>query len=596
MKKLICLIAILTVLGTVYSQEPLSFRNKAMGGIVSDNLDLVYDPIELRFVDTLHLYTNLSNLTSGYEEVFNNITDNELLLGASRQNPFYNKHWLSALVRFNKYKTPRYISMDTDLNGGNDLYGYGEVESQYTQFYDALPPFNELYDLRRSISQKKSSVTKNDGYGFILNNSFLLQNYTLGLKMAIGNWANEYDYTDNWFGTGRNPLSGTSWNNPSFSRSVDEYYLDSNYSRLKWSEAGDFNTINDNPYFRMMASVMKPMWGYELRGDLHFYTINNSLETDDLYKGRFEYFSPWITSYARRYSEEDMFKREEYQDGTGLGLGISARRTFDQQNERRNDGYILIGLTALFSSFDYKDATEREFTSAEKVYDGTGGLVDFERTISNKNPSGDDGTGSVNIFNFVSRLNIPLTDGVYFGIGGYYSIVSSKIETEYTEKIYNITNYERTDGVQNTLDYLRTETFAQTADRTVEDYLTVLTIPVGIEYRFNESKTWAMRFGSVFQYTSQTFDEEKKIKTANPRVVNTVYGDGSSTTTTDPNSYLSYAEHSSESNSNTLLTYGLGWIPTQNLQIDLLTYFDTRNYDTIIQYLKSLRLSFVLKI
>jgi hypothetical protein len=256
----------------------------------------------------------------------------------------------------------------------------------------------------------------------------------------------------------------------------------------------------------------------------------------------------------------------------------------------------LIGLTALFSSFDYKDATEREFTSAEKVYDGTGGLVDFERTISNKNPSGDDGTGSVNIFNFVSRLNIPLTDGVYFGIGGYYSIVSSKIETEYTEKIYNITNYERTDGVQNTLDYLRTETFAQTADRTVEDYLTVLTIPVGIEYRFNESKTWAMRFGSVFQYTSQTFDEEKKIKTANPRVVNTVYGDGSSTTTTDPNSYLSYAEHSSESNSNTLLTYGLGWIPTQNLQIDLLTYFDTRNYDTIIQYLKSLRLSFVLKI
>ncbi|MDI6802400.1 MAG: hypothetical protein QME58_00960 [Bacteroidota bacterium] len=92
MKKLIALITLLTVLSTVNSQEPLSFRNKALGGIVSDNLDLIYDPIELRFVDTLHLYTNLSNLTSGYEEIFNNLTDNELLLGASRQNPFYNKH------------------------------------------------------------------------------------------------------------------------------------------------------------------------------------------------------------------------------------------------------------------------------------------------------------------------------------------------------------------------------------------------------------------------------------------------------------------------------------------------------------------------
>lgn len=596
MKQLIVVITLLTVLNTVYSQEPLSFRNKALGGTVSDNLDLVYDPIELRFVDTLHLYTNLSNLTSGYEEVFNNMTDNELLLGVSRQNPFYNKHWLSALVRFNKYKNPLYVDIDTDLNGSNDFFGLGEIENDFTHLYDALAPFNGLYDLRRSIYQKKSSLRKNDGYGFILNNSFLLQDFTLGIKLAIGNYSYENNNASGMFGTRRSPLMGVFGGDPSINRSVDEFYLDSNYSRLKWSEAGDFKSTDDNPYFRLMASVMKPMFGYELRGDLHFYTIDNTYKTNDLYNGGFEYFSPWITSYARKYSETEMYKSDEKHDGTGFGFGLSARRTFNKQSERKNDGYVLIGLTALFESFDYKDASQGEFSSAEKYFDGVGGGIDFEQSINNKNLIGDDGDGSVNILNFVSRLNLPLMEGVHFGIGGYYSIFSLKIEADYTEEYKNTTNYERTDGVKNILDYLRTETYSQTADRTIKEYQTLLIIPVGIEYRFTESKAWALRFGSVFSYNSETNDEEKKIKTAVPRVVRTVYGDGSYTTTTNPNRYYSSAVHNSESNSRTLLTYGLGWNPTQNLQVDLLTYFDTRNYDTIIEYLKSLRISFVLKI
>ncbi|MDI6802401.1 MAG: hypothetical protein QME58_00965 [Bacteroidota bacterium] len=486
--------------------------------------------------------------------------------------------------------------MDTDLNGGNDFWGNGEIESEFTHYYDALPPFNGLYDLRRTIYQKKYSVYQNDGYGFIINNSFLLQDYTLGLKLTIGNWGNENNDASMSLGSRRNMLYGVWWTDASFSRSVDEYYLDSNYSRLRWSEAGVFKTTNDNPYFRMMASIMKPMWGYELRGDLNFYTIDNAMKTNDLYTGGFEYFSPTITGYARRYSESDMFKREQSRDGTGLGLGISARRTFNQQNERRNDGFVLIGFSAVFESFDYDDATSRDFSSSEKVYDGTGGSIDFEQSVINKNQTGDDGIGSTNILNFVSRFNIPLIEGVHFGLGGYYSIYSTKIETNYIEEVKNTTNYERTDGVPNALDMVRTETFSQTANRTMKDYLTILTIPVGIEYRFTESKAWALRFGSVFRYINQTNDEEKKIKNAEPWINKIVYGDGTSTTTTNANRYLSYAEHSSESNSNTLLTYGLGWNPTQNLQIDILTYFDTRNYDTIIQYLKSLHLSFVLKI
>ena len=44
--------------------EPQSFRSQALGGTVDDDLDLVYDPIELRFVSGIRLYTNLSNVIS----------------------------------------------------------------------------------------------------------------------------------------------------------------------------------------------------------------------------------------------------------------------------------------------------------------------------------------------------------------------------------------------------------------------------------------------------------------------------------------------------------------------------------------------------
>lgn len=79
MKKTIFIISLL-VFGTYYktnAQEPISFRSNALGGIVDDDLDLVYDPIELQFVDGIRLYTNLSNLTSNKEQLFENVSDDE---------------------------------------------------------------------------------------------------------------------------------------------------------------------------------------------------------------------------------------------------------------------------------------------------------------------------------------------------------------------------------------------------------------------------------------------------------------------------------------------------------------------------------------
>ena len=87
---LITTILILGFTTIINAQEPLSFRSNALGGVIDDDLDLVYDPIELRFVDGVRIYTNLSNLTSSQEKLFNNISDDEFLFGMSSENPFLN--------------------------------------------------------------------------------------------------------------------------------------------------------------------------------------------------------------------------------------------------------------------------------------------------------------------------------------------------------------------------------------------------------------------------------------------------------------------------------------------------------------------------
>ena len=123
MKKTI-LLATIFILGlstVANAQEPISSRSNALGGIVNDDLDLVYDPIELQFVEGIRLYTNLSNLTGSEEQLFENISNDEFLIGISSKNPLLGFLWHSALVRFQNSETSNSVEIDSDLDGYTDI-------------------------------------------------------------------------------------------------------------------------------------------------------------------------------------------------------------------------------------------------------------------------------------------------------------------------------------------------------------------------------------------------------------------------------------------------------------------------------------------
>ena len=164
-------------------QEPISFRSNALGGIVNDDLDLVYDPIELQFVDGVRLYSNLSNLTSNSENLLENISDDEFLFGISLNNPILNFLWHSVLIRFESSEISEPVYIDYDLDGDTDMTSYGTLINEYTAYDDSNN--DGLYDYKTMVSQEKSNFSSDDSYSIILNNTLNLLGLSFGAKLSL---------------------------------------------------------------------------------------------------------------------------------------------------------------------------------------------------------------------------------------------------------------------------------------------------------------------------------------------------------------------------------------------------------------------------
>jgi hypothetical protein len=599
MKNLVYVLIILLIgfLQISNAQEPVSFRSSALGGIIDDDLDLVYDPIELSFVKGIRVYTNLSNLTSNQEQLLNGISDNEFLFGVSANNPFLKSLWTSALIRFSIAQNSNAVNIDSDLDGWNDKYGDGILESNFTAFLDNDADAD--YDVQRVIFQRKTDINQNNNRSFILNNALELDNIVLGLKFVYGSY-NLESTVASWYhgmlGTGANVLSPVSSGAADFNRSVRNNLIAEDYTDNIWSEDGDFKTDNNSNYFNIGVScLLKNFRNYEIRGDL-FYNHDNSLyDVNDKYSGKYEYFDPNIPNYEDNYSEKDSYKYKREENGGKIFLGVTLRKTFDKKEQRKDDGYWRVGAGMFFGSYDYTNATTSIFSSEKnKIEDQP--LSDHSIKITTDNITKDNGDKSVQNYMANIKVNYPFGERVYFGMGGYFNYTSTNRKTDFIESYDEVTNYTRIDNTSDYFDYVRTESESITADRTYDISNISFQAPVGVEYRFTENMKWSLRFGTIFNYYNQKIIDKKKITKSEPYTTVTNRGDGSSSTYKDDNEYASTKEETKTTSSNTVFSYGLGYNPTENLQIDLLGFFGNKINGLLdSDFYRSLRLSFSLK-
>ena len=179
------------------------------------------------------MYSNLSNLTSTNEKLFNNLlnTDNELLVGISTQNPLLKDLTQAFLFRFQKSKSPYNLTLyPLSSRSNNNISGEGFLSDESTGYYDSN--LDGLYDFKESTSQNKTANYQKDGYTFILNNNFKWRDYIFGLRLTLSNMSTEDLRASQPMGINKNYLSSVHTNDASFNRVFDRFDLNANNSVL----------------------------------------------------------------------------------------------------------------------------------------------------------------------------------------------------------------------------------------------------------------------------------------------------------------------------------------------------------------------------
>ena len=584
-------IIILGVGSTLSSQSLISYRGLALGSIIDDDLDLIYDPVDLQFVEGLRLYTNLSNATSSEEKVFGNQSDDEFLFGISAEGPLLKFLHHSLLIKFQSSETSNPIQIDSDLNGYDDLFGEGTISSEYNAFFGS--DTNGNFDSKQTIDQKKSNLINNNDYSFILNNSIELWILSLGLKLTLG----EFEYSSNAssvpLGSQNYILLGVNPFDPTFEKVFKSFLLNPLTTDFILSEYGDFYSNTKASLNRFDISAMFELGDFEIRGDASLGIDQNVIEVNDQYNGVYEYFD-LDESLEESYSEQESYLSLIEEIGSSFGYGGSLRYTFDYQDERKNDGYWKLGVSMELGSYDYDASVISNYISNEFSFNGFNyydGNIDLG--TNNSTSTSDIGTKSVTQYAVNSKLNLPIGNSIHFGIGANLNHNKMSRQTVYNEVISNSIQSIFTDTSIN--NYTITETYQLLADRQNDITSTIFSLPTGLEYRLGQSNQFAFRFGSIFQLYSQTIDDTKDVTDSDPYTWIKKYSDGEQETNVYDNYFESTEENIKATVSTTVFTYGLGYNPLSNLQIDLVGMFNSNASFLETEFYRNLQISFTLK-
>ena len=133
MKKYLMLLMLVSLVA--FGQLNLqSFRRQATY-VIYDDLDNALMPWRINEVDGMRVFTSLSNLSSGTEELMNNTTDNTFVIGVV-SGEFFGGMRASFIVGNHKNEYPGHLSIDPDNDGVDEYDGDGSVEGIIDNYDD----------------------------------------------------------------------------------------------------------------------------------------------------------------------------------------------------------------------------------------------------------------------------------------------------------------------------------------------------------------------------------------------------------------------------------------------------------------------------
>ncbi|MEO0115002.1 MAG: hypothetical protein ABIK93_05950 [candidate division WOR-3 bacterium] len=515
-----------------------SFRYQSTAFLFEDDYDLLFDPARIPLIEGSRIYTNLSNFVSNQEEQFGFRTDNFFLVGGSTDligfiypgvvlDKYYNKTALPTGL----YGRSSEIWLDTL---------FGDAKTIETEWLDL--DGNGSYDHRvTKINERKAwDETKNMDYYIGLGYK------TNGLRLGLGFLNNCAAYTNT------NP--GYNWiyeqRDSSLVSGALTYTVNDTFTGPDKTKSDTKRFILSGWYDWTTLSVGL-MAGFGIMSD-NF----NYIHTGSVYENRSP-ANPTIQDYYKSTSLDSLTKPRT---GTTIPIGLAV---FVKPKENIENRFYLnlftqserLGSGAGSYQHNTMDSTGRPgraWLDTKTTHQYRGALtskgVDFK---------------TKHLFRVSDRFDLGF--GLEFGAWDFKDSLADTLSS------LSVYEYNNGDTIAGSEDYRITTKSAEEWLEKVTGSTKTLSIPVGFDFRLVPSLS--LRLGAIHHIAWSDITTTDLMRAFEPTHTRTEYGDSTFSETIGPESELqASSETITETKHNTYFTYGIGFNPIKNLQIDLMGF------------------------
>lgn len=519
-----------------------SFRHQATQSI-EDDLDKGIDGTDIFDVEGARIYTNLSNLATGYELQGNNsYSANTVVIGAT--SPIYRGWKVTAFYG--------------NTNNNEIFMGENMITSEWDSDADDV--------LDRLTSQYIDS-----SFGYYSPANTMLIN--IGKKLDKGTEvAFTYKHSS---GEYRNEYEDSSYATITNLNNNDILALEQRFGNENYTNAASANLYS--------LSYSKPYRNWDLRGDVFLMMGSEKMNGEG-----FDYFfmnrdpANLLTTETDLDSALTTDKDEYNANLIGVALELSDENAYGVYWE------VSGNYGMIFGSGDYQEIYHER--TVENFMIGTDVAEINDLAIYNETAPI---SVSGNAMGIKGRMEWQISENVIFGLGLMANSFSINLEYDLDESTLDVSEYNDGDGVGEATDYVATNVTGATRLYTVKSNSNSIVIPAGVEVNFGKNKDWFIRLGalSTGSKTEETYITEfTSVQRDTTRIER---GDGSSSTSVTGNiNYTDSENTSSTTFQNVNYVYGIGWKPSKNLSLDFVGMFDLPGAELLsTDWLRSLKLS-----
>jgi len=509
-----------------------SFRFQSTAGLFEDDYDLLFDPARIPEIGGARLWTSLANFVTGDENLFSGGSQPYIVLGGVAG--------LGTLYPGAMYdRRAQKTALSTGLTDpyGNPIYGDAELTIINWNNPDTLGNFTN-----RTVETRTRSA-----YELVGSSDWYLALATKLNRIRLGFGFMHRDYRT----TSTDPD-----NNFTYLFTSEDLLADTLEYQREVNFAGDEIAKNSENDFRFSVWFDRENISFGLNLD---FDMLSTKEEAIILGDSAEYENPQQTD--TNYTLVAVFDSlMQPQSGNRIGVGL---KSFYNYSENTQGRFYLDFYTQSMSYGD--DATDYFFKTRELSYNNfTWDTVNTATYYDGDQSSTGLRVGTKHLFNVSERLK--------FGIGLFFNTSSYSDSTTARDTTVSIRVFDNGDTISGPEDYTRTITQSETWMTMVDGSMKSFVIPVGLE--FNIVKPLVFRLGAQHTLTYNDFTTTTELIDYEPQRTSTVYGDGTSTEIIDdpgPRPERS-VEQESEKDPETDYYYGLGWMVTNNLQIDLMGF------------------------